>query len=273
MVACNPYSFGVNMQIEPLDILPLWLFFISSIGLGLLAMEIGYRMGKKSQSMSPVEKEGPVGAMVGSTLGLLAIILAFTFNLAASRFDARRLAVLEEANAIGTTWLRARLLPEPNQLEICNLLKEYVDLRIRMVRDGTIQQGLKESGILHEKLWQQLKIVTNTSSSPFMAGLFMQSLNQVIDLHGKRVFLGLHNRIPYPIWMALIILEVIGMIGMGYQSGLSATRRSPMMMFLAIAFSSILFLIVDLDRSQEGFLRVSQQALVDLQHQFQHSRL
>jgi hypothetical protein len=261
------------MHSEPLDILPLWLFFVVSTALGLLAMEGGFRLGKNSQSLLPMEKEGPVGAMVGSMLGLLAIILAFTFNLGASRFDTRRLAVLEEANAIGTTYLRARLLPEPNQSIICNLLKEYVNVRIRMVQDGTIPDGLKTTALLHEKLWQQVIIVTNNSSSPFMAGLFMQSLNQVIDMHGKRVFVGLHNRIPFTIWMALIVLELIGMVGMGYQAGLSATRRSPMMLLLAIAFSSILFLIVDLDRSQEGFLRVSQQALVDLQQLFQGTAL
>lgn len=255
------------MDSEPMDILPLWLFFIVSTTLGVLALECGYRMGRRSKSLLPGEKEAPVGAMVGSLLGLLAIILAFTFNLAASRFDARRTVILEEANAIGTTYLRAQLLPEPNQSEVCKLLSEYVDLRLSMVREGTIREGLKHSAILHEKLWQQVKRVADKSSSPFMNGFFMQSLNQVIDLHSKRVFLGLHNRIPFTIWMALFLLELIGMVAIGYQAGLAATRRSPMMLLMAMAFTIILFLIVDLDRSQEGFLRISQQPLLDLQQQ------
>lgn len=97
----------------------------------------------------------------------------------------------------------------------------------------------------------------------------MQSLNQVIDLHAKRVFMGLYNRIPTSIWLALILLELVGMMTMGYQAGLAATQRSPVMVMLAMAFACILFLIVDLDRSQEGFLRVSQQAMIDLQKTIQ----
>jgi len=76
----------------------------------MLAIEGGYRLGKWRHVHAADEKDDPVGAMVGSVLGLLAIMLAFTFHLAATRFDARRHAVLEEANAIGTAYLRARLL-------------------------------------------------------------------------------------------------------------------------------------------------------------------
>lgn len=257
------------MHSEPLDYLPLWLFFILSTGFGWLALECGYRLGRYRHTTIPGEKEDPVGTMVGSILGLLAIILAFTFNLSASRFDGRRFVILEEANAIGTTYLRAQLLPEPNCSEVSRLLREYVDLRLKIVGDGNITQGLAQSQLLHEKLWEQVKDAADKSSSPFMVGQFMQSLNQVIDLHAKRVFMGLYNRIPTSIWLALILLELVGMMTMGYQAGLAATQRSPVMVMLAMAFACILFLIVDLDRSQEGFLRVSQQAMIDLQKTIQ----
>ena len=76
------------------------------------SVECGYRLGKYRRSRHEQEKEAPLGTMVGATLGLLAFILAFTFGLAAARFDTRRQVLLDEANAIGTTYLRAGILPE-----------------------------------------------------------------------------------------------------------------------------------------------------------------
>jgi hypothetical protein len=95
----------------PIDALPLWALFISILLVVLLSVEFGYRLGKYRRSRQEQEKEAPVGTMIGATLGLLAFILAFTFGLAAARFDARRQVLLDEANAIGTTYLRAACFP------------------------------------------------------------------------------------------------------------------------------------------------------------------
>src|SRR5690606_28962629 len=139
------------------------------------------------------EKEQPVGAMVGSILGLLALLLAFTFSLAASRFEARRQAVLEEANAIGTTYLRTRLLPEPERQELARLLREYVDVRLSAVQAGQTAEAIKHSEELHEQLWQQAAAAAQKSSGSIMTGLFVQSLNEVIDLHAKRVLISMQS--------------------------------------------------------------------------------
>src|SRR3569832_2062566 len=107
----------------PLDFMPLWLLLVTTIVFVCLAVEAGYRLGKYRRAHSP-EKDAPVGAMVAAMLGLLAFMLAFTFGLAASRFDERRHTILNDANAIGTTYLRAGLLPEPHRAEIRALLRE-----------------------------------------------------------------------------------------------------------------------------------------------------
>src|SRR5690242_19734243 len=93
-----------------LDLFPLWVMFIATVTAVMLSVELGIWLGKYRSTRSEQEKDGPVGAIVGAVLGLLAFMLAFTFGLAASRFDARRIAVLDEANAIGTTYLRAEML-------------------------------------------------------------------------------------------------------------------------------------------------------------------
>jgi hypothetical protein len=234
-----------------------------------LAMEVGYRLGRWRHSRAPDEREQPVGAMVGSILGLLALVLGFTFSLAASRFDARRQVVLEEANAIGTTYLRARLLPTPESEEIAKLLREYVDVRLRAVQQGQLVDMISRSEQLHELLWTQAKAVADDDSHSIITGTFIQSLNEVIDLHAKRMLVGLRSRIPLVIWVALLSLAFLGMLAVGYQAALSTTRRSPAMFVLILAFATVLFLIADLDRAQEGLLRVSQQALIDLQHTMQ----
>lgn len=256
------------MTREPLDYLPLWVLFLAACALTGLALEIGYRVGAWRHARVAEEKESPVGAMVGSILGLLAFLLAFTFSMAASRFDERRRMVLEEANAIGTTYLRTRLLPEPHRTEAAKLLKEYVDVRLPDFRQSdvaaTVAQVIKRSDELHEQLWSHAVAAAEKKPTPITA-TFVNALNEMIDLHAKRVLVATRNRIPSIIWIMLIALAILGMASMGYQSGLAAARRSPAMVGMILAFAGVLFLIADLDRGHEGLLTVGQQSMIDLQ--------
>lgn len=253
------------MYVEPLDIIPLWVLMLA-VGAALcLALEAGYRLGWWRHAKTPDERDQPVGAMVASILGLLALVLGFTFGLAGSRFDDRRQAVLEEANAIGTAYLRARLLPPPQQTESKKLLREYVDVRIAGVKQGHPREAIVRSEELHELLWKQAVAASDSTPGSITTGLYIQSLNNVIDVHAKRVLVGLRSRIPLVIWLGLYGLAMLGMLAVGYQSGLSTTRRSPAMLGLVLSFTMVLFLIADLDRGQEGLLRVGQQAMVDVQ--------
>src|SRR5262245_51295921 len=128
-----------------LDRLPLWGLFLATVAVVAASVEVGFQLGQYRRQQTDQEKEAPVGAIVGATLGLLAFMLAFTFGLASSRFDARRSVVLEESNAIGTTYLRAGLLPEPNAKEIRKLLREYVDVRLNAVQADNVEDGLAKS--------------------------------------------------------------------------------------------------------------------------------
>src|ERR1044072_407818 len=133
------------MQIAgPIDALPLWALFIFILLIVLLSVEFGYRLGKYRRSRHETEKEAPLGTMVGATLGLLAFILAFTFGLAASRFDNRRQVLLDEANAIGTTYLRAGMVPESGE-QIRGLLRDYVDARLEAIQPGKLAEGIRRS--------------------------------------------------------------------------------------------------------------------------------
>jgi len=247
-----------------LDALPLWGLFIFILLVVLLSVECGYRLGKYRRSRSEQEKEAPVGTMVGATLGLLAFILAFTFGLAAARFDARRQVLLDEANAIGTTYLRAGTLPEHGE-QIRTLLRDYVTARLEAVQSGNIEEGINRSESIQQQLWSHAEAVAGKNPNSIVVGLFVQSLNEVIDLHAKRVQAGVRSRIPGAIWLGLFAVAALSLAAMGYQAGLARTRRSLAVFAVAITFSVVIELIADLDRPQQGVLRVSQHALLDLQ--------
>jgi hypothetical protein len=248
---------------EPLDHLPLWALFGTTIVVVFLAVEAGFWLGRWRQRRAEHEREAPVGAIVGAVLGLLAFLLAFTFGMAASRFDARRELVLDEANAIGTTYLRAALLPEPHRTETRALLRDYVDVRLEGVQPGKTAEALARSEELHGGLWAQAVIVGEKKPTPVTA-LFIQSLNEVIDLHTKRVTKGLRNRIPVTIWAALYFTALLAMAGVGYHGGLASASRTLATVGLVFTFSGVLALIADLDRPHEGLFKVSQQAMIDL---------
>jgi hypothetical protein len=246
-----------------LDRLPLWSLLPITIVLALAAVEAGRRLGTHRLQRSEEEKESPVGGMVGATLGLLAFILAFTFGLAGARYEARRQVVLNEANAIGTTYLRAAMLPEPMRTESRNLLREYVDVRLEGVQTGNVDQAMVKSEEIHNRLWSVATTIAEKEKN-VITSLFIQSLNQVIDLHATRIMAGLRSRVPAVIWLVLYLLLILAMGMLGYQSGLANSRRSLAVIAVVIGFSSVLCVIADLDRPGQGMLEVSQQSMIDL---------
>jgi hypothetical protein len=248
----------------PLDHLPLWVLLGATIVVLLLFVEVGYRLGGYRRRRSEQEKEGPVGAMVAATIGLLAFMLAFTFGLSASRFEARKQMVVEEANAIGTTFLRAGLLPGDRGAKVRELLREYADTRLEAARVGNVEQVLRRSEALHRELWREAEVAGGEHPESIVVGLFLQSLNETIDLHATRARVAIRSRIPGAIWGTLYLVTLLTMAAIGYHGGLAGTSRSPAVLLLAVNLSIILMLIADLDRPQEGVLKVSQQAMIDL---------
>ena len=123
---------------NPLEDVPVLVIFAVFAVISFVAYEIGFQIGHWYQARTPGVQEGPTGVLVGSILALLAFLLAITMGMASDRFDTRRGLVLEEANSMQTTYLRAGYLPEPASSEIRNLLREYVPLRITPNDEATL---------------------------------------------------------------------------------------------------------------------------------------
>jgi hypothetical protein len=253
------------MLTAPLDAFPLWLVVVAAALLLALALEAGYRAGHWRRKQTADEREQPVGAMVAAILGLLALVLGFTFSFAAVRFEARRDAVLEEANAIGTTFLRTNFLPREQQLESKKLLQEYAAVRLQAVQDKKLESAIARSEEIHGLLWSEATKAGNLSPTSETVGLYIAALNNLIDLHEVRLQAALRSRIPAELWFGLAGLAVMSFAAVGYMCGLSTTRRSPAMLVLVISFTIVLMMIADLDRGQEGLLRVSQEAMRNVQ--------
>jgi hypothetical protein len=254
--------------------IPLWIFYLLTGAFVVLSVAVGFRIGLYVQKKGSFESEVPIGSIVGATLGLLAFILAFTFGMAASRFDVRKQLVLDEVNTIGTTFLRTDFLPEPQRTDSRKLLKNYVDIRTEAVtHTEKIPELLLISDALHDQLLSQLVTITLQNNDSVLLVLYVQTLNDMIDFHSKRVTVGLDYHIPSPIWLALYFVTMLTMIATGYQFGISGKSSKLIIVVMALSFSAIIMLIADLDRAREGVLKVSQKPMIELQHKLSALKL
>jgi len=236
--------------------------FTIGLAVTLIATEVGRRLGRIVGSRGGDN----VGTLEAAVLGLLALMIGFTFAMALARFDSRRDAVLNEANAIGTTALRARMLPQPHNVEVLKLLREYVKIRLdiaqRVASRAERAAAIDRSNALQEGLWRQAMSISAKDNAMVPAGLFIQTLNEMIDNQGKRL-MAVRNHVP-----DVVILMLFGIAGVacgfsGYASGLDKRRTAIPTYIMSFLISAVILLILDLDRPGVGFIAVSQQPLID----------
>jgi hypothetical protein len=252
-----------------IDSLSIAGVFVAFAIVALMASEGGFRLGRWWQERTPEEKEGPTPMIVGSLLALMAFLLAITMGMASDRFDARRGLVLTEANSVGTTYLRAGYLPEPASSEIRALLREYVPLRTVTNELGDVRVRAARSLLIHADLWSIAEELARVTPESDVLALFIDSLNETIDLHETRVTLGVYARVPETVLVLLLLGSMLTLAMVGYNAGLTR-RRSPLTAVVLIAMlGAVITLVVDLDRPRDGFLTVSQQPLIDLQKQIE----
>jgi hypothetical protein len=256
------------MTRQPLDALPIWAVYILTVLIAVLMAEVGYQLGSwwhKRSEKDKTNKEGVVGALVGATLAMLAFLIVFVNSFAADRFDNRRQLVLEEANAIGTTYLRAGFLDEPYRAQARQLLPEYVESRLAGTDPGKFAEERAHSEQIQNQLWADAEAAAGGNPSAITA-LYVESLNEVIDAHEKRITAAA-ARVPVTIWIVIYFVAFLSMLMVGFNNGLLGSRSLFALVVLVLIFSAVILLIVDLDRPQEGFLQVSQQPMIDVQNQ------
>jgi hypothetical protein len=177
-------------------------------------------------------------------------------------------ALINEANAIGTTWLRAGIMPEPHRSEIRRLLRADVDTQIAGAQGDHVNNLMARVDSIHAELWQHATTLGIESPNSEQASLFVESLNESIDNYANRL-LAVRTRVSALVWVVLYTLSFLGMFAMGYHVALTGTTRSPAIVLVAVSFAIVICLVADLDRPHEGRMRLSQQPMIDLQTMMQ----
>jgi ABC-type multidrug transport system fused ATPase/permease subunit len=251
-----------------LEAIPFWGMLLLTILSILIPIKIGERLGQRAVKKSGELHDAPIGSVVGAALGLLAFMLAFTFQITTNRFDTRKQLLLDEVGSIRDAYLRASLLPEPHRTATRNLLREYVDLRASVAsRDGILHLAIPRSEELHRALWAHVEALAALDRSSEIYALFTSSVNDLISLHNRRVTVLLHYKIPPVILYVLYFIAFCAMVILGFQFGISGRGTMLVHASLALIFSAVIWLILALDRPEEGFLKVNQQPLLALERQ------
>jgi len=239
----------------------LAVLFSATLLAELLAFQGGLRLGRwRSQRPDP-EPPLPARVLVTSTLNMLAFMLAFIFGLASSHYDTRSQSVFDESVAIESTYQRADLLPHDDRKALRDLLRQYVDVRLRVPQTADDVYQLRA---LQAQIWDRaISSGRREGGSPTPAPL-LQSLTDAIDVHGERALIGVRTRIPIVAWLVLIAIMFMSIASAGYLAGLAGARRSIAATGYALVFAAVIVMIVAADVPGTEQLRTSHQALVDL---------
>lgn len=241
---------------------PLPLVFVAGLALVLGAGEVGRALALRAP---PHEGDG-IATLQGAVLGLLSLIIGFSLAASLSFFDARRTAVVNEATAIGSTALLARLLPAPHDTEVVELLREYVNIRVAASQRNRTRAELDaasaRSAAIQQALWKHAKTVSLQTTNMVPTGIFVQSLNEMIDDDEKRLTAA-YMRVPGILLISLygIAAVAIGLSGYGQTRRARGSRVSTLIVGVLVCWT--IGLIVDIDRPTSGFITVSQQAMIN----------
>lgn len=244
-------------DLNPAVLYPLTILLIAG------AAELGRLLAKRF----PHDEAGSpdLGTITGAALGMVGLLLGFSFSIALSRYDVRRSWVLEEANAISSTANFALMLPQPAQKPILDLLRDYTEVRIGLgipFDPAKQDKDIARSVDLQNKLWQQAMAVTAAAPQSLPAYRFVASLNEVNNIHERRIT-ALRYHVPSAVMVVLVGIAMVAMGFTGYLAGGRGAKRHLANLIMAGTIATLILLIVDLDRPARGVIVVPTTPLID----------
>lgn len=243
------------------------------VGLMMLAGELGFRIGLRRRRLVGEGGRGHFGAVQGSMLGLVALLLGFTFSLSSQRYEARRQLVMADANVLSAIYLQSSLMPDAERIEFKHALRAYIEVRTQAdLLDGDVAldqlpERLQQTEALHARMWNQTRALVlrqpSTAGMERMLGL----LSDAAAINRQRVFAYL-GRVPLAVMVLLFAAAVIAMCAVGLVGGLGAYRGMTARVLLAILLGGTIFIILDLDQPRHGFTKIDQTPLLQLKATF-----
>jgi len=237
---------------------------IFSLGSMLAAAVLGHAMYVLQHRRGKVKEDhSQEGYLVGGMIGVLALLMAFSFGMALDRFEERRHLVIQEANAIGTSYLRAQLLDEPHRTRLSNLLVAYTDNRIELASAKPAQQAqrLAANDRLLTEIWAAVTAARESAAAHSISVPLLNTYNEVIDLDTERK-VARQVRVPAPLLVLLYGFLVITAAVIGYVLEERRARIGAFVFFLLLSF--YVAIIADLSRPASGSIRESQEPMLML---------
>ncbi len=252
------------------DPIPIPVLYVGLIVFFAAAVEFGYMLGDRRQKNTEYVDESRTaqsGVVLGAMLTLSGFLLGFTFSMAGGQFDDRRAMVIDDTNAIGTAFLRAGQLPEPQRTTSLRLFSDYVDKRAALFDDAPREQMLRSEAI-QSRLWAEASAVARSEPTPIVS-IYLQALNEMIDIHGKRVYIELFMRIPDAVIATLAALSLLTMALTGYLLGLRGKRWGLPTALMIVTYATVFVIVVDLDRPVRGLFSVDNTPMLELREKVQ----
>lgn len=250
------------------DVNSVWISLVLFVSM-VLVIEAGYRIGTRAIDSRNSASKAHITAIQSSMLGILALLLGFTFSLSLQRFDHRSEAVMEEANVIGTTYHYAQLLPTSMQTQVLPLIRDYVNLRVEA--SGVSSVEFDQHEILREKvtrlqsaLWECSQQAATMNINPVVAHLFIRSMDDLIGASGKHDA-ALNRHVPEIVLLLLFATFLMTGAIVGFACGVGGHHPSGVTYMMVALIVVLVFIILDLDRPRRGVIKVSQQSLITLQ--------
>lgn len=223
----------------------------------LVSLEFGFRFGRRAKREHEAATGSQLGAVQGAVLGLLGLLLGFSFAGAASRFIERQDLIATEANAIGTAYLRADLLDEPQRSALRNTLRDYTAHRLEVstrLRHGMPAADANRSVELQDQMWKAAS--SGVAARPAAIMAVLPPVNEVIDVHSLRIAAGLKH-LPGLVLGLLVGCSFLAMVGIGYGCGLSERRNTVLTWSLAVLIGTALWTTIDLDYPRAGLIQAN----------------
>lgn len=228
----------------------------------------GWRLGCKGAASRDEKYRAHINTLLGSVLGLMGLMLGFTFSMALNRYDGRSDALVAEANAIGTAYLRAQLLPEAVRAPARDLIARHVELRLAEGEIGLDEEFrragiLVESGALLEETWDLATRAAAIDPNPVTTGLFVQALNDMIDQFGQRNMV-IERHVPELVLVLLFGAVLLTGLVLGYSCGVAGHRPSIISFAFGLLVVFVTYIIIDIDRPRRGLIQVDRAILDSL---------
>jgi len=248
---------------------PIWIVAVLLVAMTISA-ELGFWLGHRWYSRTDDVRRGHFGSVLGSLLGLLALLLSFTFSMSANRYDTRRQLVVTDANGLEGLYLQSSFLPDASRKAFKQLLRQDVDSlsQIALLRRGATPEEAAELSAkfeaLHGRMWKVVKESAEANPPAKIADAMQKGLIDSLAVHRNRLF-AWESRVPDSIIWLLLLGCNAAIAAIGFAGGLGNHRGLPARIIVTLLLCATVYVVLDLDRPHEGLIHISQSPMLHLQ--------